>query len=55
MPSELNFGRIVSIPYQSEEYYILGYILREKKSMSEKLERFISMLKETADEKNTAF
>lgn len=54
MPSELNFGRIVSIPYQSEEYYILGYILREEKAMSENLERFIAMLKETADENNTA-
>ena len=54
MPSQLNFGRIVSIPYQSEEYYILGYILREEKAMSENLERFIAMLKETADENNSA-
>ena len=54
MPSELNFGRIVSIPYQSEEYYVLGYILREEKAMSENLERFIAMLKETADENNSA-
>ena len=49
MPSELNYGRIVSIPYQSDEYYILGYILREEKGMTELIEKFISMLKETAE------
>lgn len=53
MPSELNLERIVSIPYQSDEYYILGYILRKEKAVSEQLEKFISMLKQIADEKNT--
>lgn len=48
MPSKLNLGRIVSIPYQSEEYYILGYILREDKNKSELLEKFIAMLNEKA-------
>ena len=48
MPSELNLGRIVSIPYQSEEYYILGYILREDKNIFDLLEQFIAMLKQSA-------
>ena len=49
MPSKLNMGRIVSIPYQSEEYYILGYLLREGKHKSELLEKFIAMLEEKAN------
>lgn len=51
MPSELNANRIISIPYQSEEYYVLGYILRKEKEMTELLGRFIGMLKAAADEK----
>ena len=54
MPSDLNFGRIVSIPYQSEEYYVLGYILRQEKRMTQLLMEFLAMLKATAEESATA-
>lgn len=50
MPSELNFGRVVSISYQSEEYYILGYLLRQEKEKSDLLQKFIDMLRESAEE-----
>lgn len=46
MPSELNKGRVVSIPYQSDEYYILGYILRQDKKPIGMVGKFIRMLKE---------
>ena len=51
MPSTLNRGRVVSIPYQSEEYYVLGYILRGDKTPSELTVRFIDMLKQMAENK----
>ena len=50
MPSRLNLDRIISIPFQSEECYILGYILRKGTSRSKLLEEFIAMLEERANE-----
>lgn len=48
MPSDLNRGRIVSVPYQSDEYYNLGYLLREDKTVPELVMKFIHMLTEVA-------
>jgi len=44
MPSRLNKGRIVSVPYESEDHYRIGYILRTDRSISTLTERFIDML-----------
>ena len=45
MPSLLNEGRIVSIPFESDENYRIGYILRTDKNISDLTQRFIDMLK----------
>ena len=45
MPSLLNEGRIVSIPFKSDDLYTIGYILRTDKKPSALTERFINMLK----------
>ncbi len=47
MPSLLNKGRIVSIPFESDNRYLIGYILREDKNVSELTEKFIDLLKKT--------
>ena len=44
MPSQLNEGRIVSIPLESEDYYTIGYILRTDRRVSELTNEFIEML-----------
>lgn len=46
MPSALNEGRIVSIPYESDDDYTVGYLLREDRNPSELAKEFIDMLKE---------
>lgn len=48
MPSQLNDGRIVSIPLESEDYYTIGYILRTDRNVSELTKKFIEMLNFTA-------
>jgi len=45
MPSLLNEGRIVSIPYDSTDHYTVGYILRTDRNISPLTSRFIEMLK----------
>lgn len=47
MPSILNDGRILSIPFDSDDSYTIGYILRDDKLVSDLTERFIGMLKES--------
>jgi hypothetical protein len=47
MPSALNKGDIVSVPLQSEEIYIIGYILNEERSVSDVTGEFIDQMKET--------
>ena len=47
MPSLLNEGRIVSIPFESEDMYTIGYILRSDKISSELTRKFIEMLSST--------
>ena len=49
MPSMLNQGHIVSIPFESEDFYTLGYLLRADRTPSEMAELFIGMLTETAE------
>lgn len=44
MPSQLNEGRIVSIPLESEDHYTIGYILRADRNPSEMTKEFIKML-----------
>ena len=48
MPSLLNEERIVSIPFESEDFYTIGYILRVDRNLSELAKTFIEMLKELA-------
>lgn len=47
MPSLLNEGRIVSIPFESGDSYTIGYILRSDKNSSELTKKFIEMLSST--------
>ena len=46
MPSLLNEGRIVSIPYKDENFYIIGYILHTDRNISGITREFIEMLNE---------
>ncbi len=47
MPSLLNKGRIVSIPFESNNCYMIGYILRTDKNLSDLTEKFIELLKQS--------
>ncbi len=44
MPSLLNEGRIVSIPFENEDRYMIGYILRSDKNISDLTQSFIKAL-----------
>ncbi len=44
MPSALNRGDIVSVPLESEECYIIGYLLNNDRKMSEVTRSFIELL-----------
>lgn len=44
MPSLLNEGRIVSIPFESDDFYKIGYILRGDRTISELTDKFIQLL-----------
>ena len=45
MPSLLNDGRIVSVPLQSDDHYVIGYILRNDRRASALTCSFITLLK----------
>lgn len=47
MPSALNKGDIVSIPYDSKEHYLIGYLLKDTLKLSPMTERFIAHLTES--------
>lgn len=49
MPSSLNQGAISSVPLESEEYYIIGYLLNENRKVSKVTEKFIGVLKEMVE------
>ena len=44
MPSLLNEGRIVSVPFENDDHYIIGYILRSDRNISTLTRKFIDML-----------
>ncbi|MBQ7289190.1 MAG: LysR family transcriptional regulator [Clostridia bacterium] len=48
MPSLLNKGRIVSIPFESDDFYTIGYILRTDRTISALTQNFIEKLSITA-------
>ena len=47
MPSALNKGDIVSVPFESEEFYIIGYILNDERKVSHILKSFIDLMEKT--------
>ena len=49
MPSKLNEDRIVSIPFKSDDYYIIGYILRTDRKVLNLTQSFIELLQQEAD------
>lgn len=44
MPSLLNEERIVSIPFESEDFYTIGYIVRADRNISDLTRQFIAMM-----------
>ena len=44
MPSDLNDGKIVSIPIKTDETYTVGYIIKENRVTSKMTNLFISLL-----------
>lgn len=47
MPSALNKGDIVSIPLDSKEHYIIGYLLNDTRKVSPMTKRFIAYLEQS--------
>ena len=47
MPSALNKGDIVSVPFESDESYIIGYLLNDERKISEVTQAFINQLENT--------
>lgn len=47
MPSLLNLGRIVSIPLESDDFYIIGYMVRADRRVSDLAEKFLAELRES--------
>lgn len=47
MPSALNKGDIVSIPLDSEEFYIIGYLLNINRKVSDMTQKFIDLLQQS--------
>lgn len=44
MPSMLNNGNVISVPFNCEEHYIIGYILNKNRMISPIMEQFINLL-----------
>ncbi len=47
MPSALNRGDIVSVPFESEKAYIIGYLLNDERKISPMTQTFILRMEET--------
>jgi len=47
MPSALNRGDIISVPFESDGYYIIGYLLNEARKISDITNEFISYMEKT--------
>ena len=52
MPSLLNQDRILSIPLKSDDFYIIGYIMRGDRKISPLARKFVEMLTEGAKDYN---
>lgn len=50
MPSALNNGKIVCVPFESEDFYHIGYICRADRKRSALTERFIALLDAFAEQ-----
>ncbi len=48
MPSQLNKGRIIAVPLESDEKYSIGYVVREELMKNHLANRFIELLLEFA-------
>ena len=48
MPSLLNQDRILSIPLESDDFYIIGYVMRTDRKSSPLTQKFIEMLVESS-------
>lgn len=44
MPSALNKGDIISVPFESEGCYIIGYLLNEERKISDMTQKFIDFM-----------
>lgn len=47
MPSALNKDDIVSVPFESNEFYIIGYLLNEERKVSSITDEFIQLMEKT--------
>ena len=47
MPSALNKGDIISIPFESDEKYIIGYLLNQERKLTDIAKKFIERLENT--------
>ena len=50
MPSLLNGGRIISIPFESNGSYLIGFIMRKDRNPSPLTKRFIEIMKEELED-----
>ena len=46
MPSALNKGDIVSVPFESDDFYVIGYLLNEERKISDITQKFILQMEE---------
>ncbi|MBE6689294.1 MAG: LysR family transcriptional regulator [Ruminococcaceae bacterium] len=47
MPSALNKGDIISVPFKSNEFYIIGYLLNDERKVSAITNEFIQLMEKT--------
>ena len=47
MPSALNKGDIISVPFESNDFYIIGYLLNTERKVSDIANKFINLMEET--------
>lgn len=47
MPSALNKDDIISVPFESDEFYIIGYLLNEERKVSAITNEFIQLIEKT--------
>ncbi len=47
MPSALNKGDIISVPFESDEFYIIGHLLNEERKVSDITNDFIKLMEKS--------